>query len=113
MAVVKCPKDGAEYRGAKIDFEYHGVIVPNVPCLKCPKCGEVLFSPEQVKHIRERVASLAPEIKFIRKVSMAGKRPALYLPDVIVESLKLHPGDEVSIYMEGKKRMVVEPVEAR
>ncbi len=109
---MKCPKDGAEYREAETNFEYHGVIVPNAPCLKCPKCGEALFSPEQVKYIRERVASLAPEIKFTRKISRAGNRPALYLPDVIVEALKLHPGDEVSIYIEGKKRVVIEPVEA-
>jgi len=109
--VVKCPKDGVEYREAETSFEYHGVVVPSVPCLKCPKCGEMLFSPEQVRYIRERVALLAPEIKFIRKVSKAGNRPALYLPDMVVEALKLHPGDEVSIYIEGRKRMVVEPVE--
>jgi antitoxin component of MazEF toxin-antitoxin module len=64
-----------------------------------------------VKHIRERIAALGPEVKFTRKISKAGNRPAIYLPDVVVESMKLRAGDEVSIYMEGKRRLVIEPIE--
>ena len=70
--MVKCPRDKVDYEEAKGSFEYHGVIIPNVPCLKCPKCGEVLFGPEQVKYVRERIGVLAPDIKFSRKISKAG-----------------------------------------
>ncbi len=108
--MVICPKDGAEYIRNKCDYEQFGVLIRSVDCLKCPKCGDELFTSEQVRTIRERIAALAPEVRLVRKISRAGKRPALYLPQNIVSRLKLSVGEEVSIYLEGNKRIVVEPV---
>lgn len=82
----------------------------NIPCFKCPNCGDEIFSPEQVKLIREKIEQFAPQIKVIRKISKAGKRPAIYLPARIVETVGLSSGDDVMIYLEGKKRIVIEPL---
>ena len=108
--MIKCPKDGAAYVKDRCDYEQFGVLIRNMDCLKCPKCSDELFTPEQVRVIRERIAALAPEVRLVRKISRAGKRPALYLPQDIVKRLDLSVGQDVSIYLEGKKRIVIEPI---
>lgn len=82
----------------------------NVPCFRCHKCGDEIFSPEQVKLIREKIERFSPQIRVIRKISKAGKRPAIYLPERIAETMGLSSGDEVTIYLEGRKRIVIEPL---
>jgi len=108
--MVKCPRCQVEYEEATCSYEQFGVIIPNTPCYRCPKCGDEVFSPEQVKAIRERISALAPKIRVVRKISKAGRRPVVYLPEVITESLDLAPGDEVAVYLEDKKRIVLEPI---
>jgi len=108
--LVKCPRCKREYKETVCNYEQFGVIIQNTPCYRCPKCGDEVFSPEQVKVIREKISALAPKIRVVRKISKAGRRPAVYLPEAIVESLELLPGDEIAIYLEGKKRIVLEPV---
>lgn len=97
------------YKRAKCDYEQYGIVMRNVSCFKCPKCGDEIFSPEQVRFIRKKIHLFAPQIKVTRKISKAGKRPAIYLPERIVETMGLSSGDEVTIYLEGKKRIVIEP----
>jgi len=109
--LVKCPRCKVEYEEEACNYEQFGVIIQNTPCYRCPKCGDEVFSPKQVKAIREKIAALAPKIRVVRKISKAGRRPVVYLPEAIAESLELMPGDEVAIYLEGKKRIVLEPIE--
>jgi antitoxin component of MazEF toxin-antitoxin module len=37
-----------------------------------------------------------------------GKRPALYLPEDIIKATGLKVGDEVDIYLEGNRKIVIE-----
>jgi len=106
--MIKCPKCQVEYKEAKTSFEQLGVIIPNASCLKCPKCGDEIFTPAQVRAIRERITAIAPQLKLIRKISQAGRRPAIYLPDDLITTLGLSIGDEVAIYTEGKKKIIIE-----
>ncbi len=108
--MIKCPRCKVEYKEATCNYEQFGVIIPNTSCYRCPKCGEEIFTPEQVKTIRERIATFAPKIRLIRKISKAGRRPVVYLPETIIESLDLAPGDKVTIYIEDKKRIILEPI---
>jgi hypothetical protein len=107
---VKCHKCKVEYVEASCNYEQFGVIIPHTPCYRCPKCGDEVFSPEQVKAIREKISALAPKIRVVRKISKAGRRPVVYLPNIITETLDLEPGDEVAIYLEDGKRIILEPV---
>jgi len=43
-----------------------------------------------------------------RRITLAGKRPALYIPEDIVKTTGLKAGDEVDVYLQGKKRIVIE-----
>ncbi|MCS4542199.1 MAG: YgiT-type zinc finger protein [Euryarchaeota archaeon] len=105
---MKCYNCNVGLEKAKTNFEYQGVIIPDMPCLKCPKCGEKLFSPEEVRYVRERLAGLLPRIKYTRKISKAGNRPVLYLPENLIKFMNLKVREEVTVYPEGKKRIVIE-----
>ncbi|MHA1238005.1 MAG: hypothetical protein ACTSSJ_01945 [Candidatus Odinarchaeia archaeon] len=47
----KCPKCGVEYVIAYEDFKVGAILIPKAECLKCPKCGAVTRTPEQIKKI--------------------------------------------------------------
>ena len=56
---------------AQLDNCY--VIIENVPCKKCPQCGEVVFSAsviEKIEGILEKVQSIASKI-FIMDYNIA------------------------------------------
>lgn len=108
--MVKCPKCKVKYEETTCNYEQFGIIIPKTPCYRCPKCGDEVFSPEQVKAIRDKISALAPKIRVVRKISKAGRRPAVYIPEAIIKSLDLAPGDEVAIYLEDRKRIVLEPI---
>jgi len=107
---VRCPRCGrGEYEESTIDFEYRGVIMPNTPCLKCNNCGDIIFTPDNYRTIWEKIRLLSPPLELKRKISRAGRRPALYLPEDIISSLNLKVGSEVRIYVQDRRRIVIEP----
>jgi len=106
--MVKCPKCKVDYVEAKCDFEYQGILFRNVKCERCPKCGDEVFTPSEYDILRARVKQFAPTLRLSRKISAAGKRPALYLPEDIIKATGLKIGDEVHIYLEGNRKIVIE-----
>jgi antitoxin component of MazEF toxin-antitoxin module len=44
----------------------------------------------------------------IRKITRAGGKPSIYLPPEIVKEADLKIGQEVAVYLAGKKRIVIE-----
>lgn len=53
-----CPTCCVEYVEVEFDFEFDGVVLHNVKALKCPICGEELFTPEQYSVIQKRFQNL-------------------------------------------------------
>lgn len=104
--VAKCPKCGTEYIEVETDFEYGGVVLRKVRATKCPGCGEEFYTPEQYGAIRQRLYSIIQPLRLTRRISAAGKRPAIYLPEDIVKAVNAKIGDEVEIYVEGKKIVI-------
>ena len=43
-----------------------------------------------------------------RRITLAGRRPALYLLEDIVRTTGLKARDEVDVYLQGKKKIVIE-----
>ena len=102
----RCPKCDTEYVEVEVDFEYGDVILRRVKALKCPQCAEELFTPEQYRVIRERIRSVAQPLKLKRKISTAGKKPIVYLPEDVVKAINAKIGDEINVYVEGSKIII-------
>lgn len=104
--MAKCPSCNVDYEEVETDFEHEGIVLRNVKATKCPRCGQELFTPEQYSTIRERLRSVVQPLKLKRKISAAGKRPAVYLPEDVVRAVNAKIGDEVEIYVEGEKIII-------
>jgi YgiT-type zinc finger domain-containing protein len=102
----KCPKCDTEYLEVEVDFEYGDIILRNAKALKCPICKEELFTPEQYGAMRNRIRSVVQPLRLKRKISTAGKKPIVYLPEDVVRAINAKIGDEVDIYVEGKKIII-------
>jgi len=108
--MVKCYKHDVELMEVRTDFEYKGVVVRGVKALRCPVCGDELLDLDQYGEIRRRIEAVIQPLKLRRRISTAGKRPALYLPEDVMKATDVKIGDEVDIYTEGR-RIVIEPIE--
>ena len=108
---AKCPRCHVEYVKSRCDFEYEGLVLKGVECTRCPGCGVELFTPEQYEEVRRRLSAFVQPLRLTRKISSAGKKPIVYLPDDITKAVGLKVGDKVDIYLQGKKRIVIEPAD--
>ena len=106
--MVKCPRCRVKYVTDKTDYEYGGMLFRNVEIERCPECGEEVFTTEQCEKLRLRVQAMQPSLHLTRRISLAGKRPALYIPEDIVKATGLKVGDEVDVYLQGKRKIVIE-----
>jgi hypothetical protein len=50
-----CPTCCVEYLEVTFDCEFDGVVLHDVKALRCPRCEEEVFSPEQQEEIRKRI----------------------------------------------------------
>jgi len=105
---MKCPQHRVEYESVRTTYEQLGVILKDVEALRCPVGGELLFTLEQAERMRERIAMLAPRLKLTRKITRAAGKPSIYLPEEIVKRSGMKIGQEVSVYLADKKRIVIE-----
>lgn len=58
-AMVKCPNCNIEMKNSKdayFDDDNNVIVIHDV--FKCPKCGEILLSSEQMKKLTERLKTL-------------------------------------------------------
>jgi hypothetical protein len=51
-----CPNCFIEYIEVTFDCEVDGVVLHDVKALKCPRCQEEVFSPEQQEEIQKRAS---------------------------------------------------------
>jgi hypothetical protein len=50
-----CPSCCVEYVEVQFDFEVDGVVLHDVKALRCPRCEEEVFSPQQQEEIRKKI----------------------------------------------------------
>ncbi|MGA8856047.1 MAG: hypothetical protein WB643_02655 [Candidatus Bathyarchaeia archaeon] len=108
---MKCPEHHAKYQTVNTMYEQFGIILKNVKALRCPVDGEELFTMEQAEAIRQRIMSLSPRLKLIRKITRAAGKPSIYLPPEIVKQADLKIGQEVAVYLADKNKIVIEAAE--
>jgi hypothetical protein len=108
---MKCPEHGVDYQTVKTNYEQFGVILKDVKALRCPVDGEELFTMKQAEAIRQRIASLSPRLKLIRKITRAAGKPSIYLPPEIVKQADMRIGQEVAVYLAEKNKIIIEAAE--
>lgn len=109
---MKCHKDGSEMEKSRVDYEQCGIVVRDVEAYKCPKCGEEVFTGDQVDRIQKRMMELLPQPRISRKITKVAKNPAVYLPKELLTATGLKIGDEIVLYSGGRRRMVIEAAPA-
>jgi hypothetical protein len=50
-----CPNCCVEYVEVQFDFEVDGVVLHDVKALRCPRCEEEVFSPQQQEEVQKRI----------------------------------------------------------
>src|SRR3990170_7299018 len=104
--MTTCPKCSSEYEEVTVDYEYGGIVIRNVKALRCPSCKQELFTPEQYDAIHDRLRCVLQPLKLRRKISTAGKKPIIYLPEDVVKAINAKVGDKIDISVEGKKIII-------
>jgi hypothetical protein len=89
-----------------VDYEYQGIVLRNVKALRCPDCKEEMFTLEQYDAIHDRLQNVIQPLKLKRKISTAGRKPIVYLPEEVVNAINAKIGDEIDIYVQGKKIII-------
>ncbi len=89
-----------------MDYEYQGIVLRNVKALRCPDCKEEMFTLEQYDAIHDRLQNVIQPLKLKRKISTAGRKPIVYLPEEVVNAINAKIGDEIDIYVQGKKIII-------
>ena len=107
-----CYRCRVPYALVRTDFSARGVIVKDVEGYRCPICKEEIFSSEQAGEIETRLHALAPRVSFTRKVSSAsGRKPAVYLPKELLDSVRLKIGDTITLGRQGPRGILILPAE--
>ena len=52
---LMCPSCCVEYVEVQFDCEFDGVLLRDVKALKCPRCEEEVFSPQQQEDIKKKL----------------------------------------------------------
>ncbi|MBI2498611.1 YgiT-type zinc finger protein [Candidatus Woesearchaeota archaeon] len=93
----------------KVDYFLLGENLGKFEAEVCNKCGEQFFDEE----VDEQITKRAKEkglwgIMAKTKIGQAGSTLDIRLPKKIIEFLDLKKGEEVIVYPEGKKRLIIE-----
>lgn len=97
MVKIKC-NCGGSFIEKTVEFEGF-----DVKALKCSKCGEITFTPEQFKKIL-MLKELAKEINSTRKVVKIGNSLGITLPKAAKE-LGLKLGSRIELKLGPKKNL--------
>jgi len=100
MAKIKCGCGGT-FKEKTVEFEGF-----DVKALKCSKCNEITFSPEQFKKVLA-LKELAKEINSTRKVIKIGNSIGITFPPATKE-LGLSTKSKVNLRLGNKKTLELE-----
>ncbi len=85
------------------------VVISHLRGIRCTICNEIALDPESTRLVEEIVIkSQRPLIKFKRKVTHIAKRPAVYLPQDLLESMGIKNLKDVVIYPRSRRSVVME-----
>lgn len=105
MAELKCPYCGVGYELSRCTMEAAGFQLRGLDCLRCPECGDEVFTCEQmelVQHKAKEAGVWGVKRGLERKISRSGRRPVIPVP-AEYEKLGFVAGTKVRIHAEEDK----------
>lgn len=85
------------------------VVISHLKGIRCANCNEIALDPESTRLVEELVIkSERPLVKFKRKVTLISKRPAIYLPKDLLDSMGIKKLKDVVIYPRSRRSVVME-----
>lgn len=105
MLKLKCPYCKVKYEQSKCTIEVVGFQLRGLDCLRCPECGDEIFTSEQmevVEHKAREAGVWGTKIGLERTISRSGRRPVISVP-AEYEKLGFKVGTKVRVYVEGDK----------
>ena len=105
---MNCMSCKAKLIKSKTVKEYGGIEIKEIPCHRCPKCGEEYFTGEEQRYLEKVAKELGVfgTSRMKRKLGKSGDNVILRLPKEIIEDIGLEAGDSVNLWKEGKKIVI-------
>ena len=106
---TKCDECGGKIEKKKIDYSIFGVSLGKFPAEVCTKCGEVCFDEDTSR----KMTDIAKEkglwkLETKTKIGKVGDALDVRFNKRLIEFLGLKKGEEVTIYPESRKRVIIE-----
>ena len=109
MERTKCEECGGKVLKKTVNYDYLGEHIGRYEAEVCSKCGEIVFDEEVSEKIERKVREMRLYgLGTNTKVGIAGSSFMIRITKKLAEFLKLKKGEEVHIYPESKKRIVIE-----
>jgi len=106
---TKCDECGGKIIKKKIEYSIFGVSLGKFPAEVCEKCGETCFD----ENTSRKMTEIAKEkglwnLETKTKVGKVGDTLDVRFNKRLIEFLNLKKGEEVTIYPENKKKIIIE-----
>ena len=108
---MKCWECDGVYEYKTVDFSIYGISLGKFKAKVCSKCGDTVFSEEvsnKIDHIAKQKGLFGLESK--TKVGKVGNSLDIKVNRHVAQFMDLKKGEEVIIYPESKKRLIVDIV---
>ena len=98
-----------ELKTKKAAYALYGILIGNFPAEICDSCGEIFFSEETSREITKATKAKGLwGISARTKIGKAGSTLDIRLPKKIIEFLNLKKGEEITVYPESKRRLIID-----
>lgn len=101
--------------GGKIKWKKDKVVIEEIECgildiEYCPKCGEEYFPEETMEVVEKKLKEKGLWGVQRKEVNLwkSGGSVLLRIPKDIADKLNLKPDEKVTIYNEGKKKLIID-----
>ncbi|MDP3765675.1 MAG: hypothetical protein Q8R04_04115 [Nanoarchaeota archaeon] len=109
MKRTKCEECGGKITRKTVSYDYLGEHIGKYEAEVCEKCGEIVFDEGVSEKIEKRVKEMGLYgLGASTKVGVAGSSFVIRITKKLAKFLKLEKGEDVHVYPENKKRLIVE-----
>ena len=103
-----CEECNGKIEYKKVDYKLLGISLGEFPAEVCTKCGETVFDEE----VSEQIEEIAKEkglwgLQAKTRVGMVGNSFNVIINSKIAKFLDLKKGEEVTLYPESKRKLVI------